>query len=187
VRLTCTRLAKNSIFVSNGLAGRLGDFTQCGSSWVCGLWKPPTAYLPRITSIPASIDWSFAGGSFPTQSSKTSRSSATSCETLATESRGRPVIRRIGTLPGASAQRMLVVRGTHKTVEILLRLKASPCTTTTGRRYPGPDPTGFGRSAHLTSPCEITTRFFPAFDGSPPKRTHRSAGPTQRRLYPSLR
>jgi hypothetical protein len=72
-------------------------------------------------------------------------------------------------LPGASAHRRLLVRGTHTTVAIRLRFRASPGTTTTGLLNPGPDPVGAGRSAHQTSPCEITTRFSPEYGGRPRK------------------
>jgi hypothetical protein len=59
----------------------------------------------------------------------------------------------------------LLVSGTQTTVEMRLRFNASPCTTTTGLRNPGPDRAGAGRSAHQTSPCEITTRFAPECGG----------------------
>jgi len=56
------------------------------------------------------------------------------------------------TLPGESAHFRSLVTGTQITVRIELRLKASPWITTTGRRKPGPDPMGWGRSVHHTSP-----------------------------------
>jgi hypothetical protein len=52
---------------------------------------------------------------------------------------------------------MLLVRGTHITVDILLLLRGSPCTTTTGRRKPGAEPPGSDRSAHQMSPCDTVT------------------------------
>ena len=80
-------------------------------------------------------------------------STATTCDTLATASCGRPVVRAVsGRFPGASAHRKLLVSGTHTTVASRLRFKASPCTTTTGLRQPGPDPGAAGRSAHQTCP-----------------------------------
>ena len=60
-------------------------------------------------------------------------------ETFATESFGSPVTRAgRETLPGASAQRRLLVKGTHTTVAIRLRFMASPFTTTTGLLNPAP-------------------------------------------------
>ena len=57
---------------------------------------------------------------------------------------------------------------------ILLRFNASPCTTTTGLRNPGPDPVGSGRSAHQVSPCATsTTHSAPGYDGRLPTRTDR--------------
>jgi hypothetical protein len=72
---------------------------------------------------------------------------------FATESFGNPVARaRKLTLPGAFASRRLLVRGIATTVAMRLRLKALPCTIRTGRRRPGPEPIGSGRSAQKTSP-----------------------------------
>ena len=87
---------------------------------------------------------------------------------LATESLGNPVTFEVSsTFPGASAQRRLLVTGTQTTVAIRLRLNASPCTTT-GRRNPGPEPDGSGKSTHQTSPCEITIANAEAFASLPP-------------------
>lgn len=73
---------------------------------------------------------------------------------IGTESFESPVIfDSRSTFPGASAQRSVLVSGTHTTVSIRLRLNASPCTTMTGRRKPGSEPEGSGRSAHQISPC----------------------------------
>lgn len=95
----------------------------------------------------------------PTSSVRSSRSSAMTCEVLATESLGKPVVfAGKSTLPGASTQTRLLVSGTQTTVRIRLRLSASPWTTTTGRRKPGPDPVGLGKSAQYTWPWEITIR-----------------------------
>jgi hypothetical protein len=87
---------------------------------------------------------------------------ATIWDTFATESLGRPE-RRAGkdTFPGAAAHRRLLVNGTTTTVASLLAFSASPWTITTGRRWPGPDPTGSGREAQKTSPCATTTRCVP--------------------------
>lgn len=114
---------------------------------------------PSTTSMPDRIDSSLARDNLPARSVSNERSSATSCEVFATDSLGNPVcLADRLVLPGAAAQRRLLVSGTQTTFAMRLRLSASPCTTTTGLRNPGPDPTGSGRSAHQTSPCEITIR-----------------------------
>src|ERR1035437_5624289 len=142
-------------------------------------------YRPSTISIPVKRSSILARGSLPTRSVKRSLSRVRTWDTLATESFGSPVARAdSGTFPGASAQRRLLVRGTHTTVEIRLRFKASPCTTTTGRLNPGPDPTGAGRSAHQTSPWEITTGFALKCDGRPMHRTRLGHSPIRRRLDP---
>src|SRR5439155_27023824 len=110
-------------------------------------------HRPSMTSIPKSTSSSFAFDSLPIRSVREDLSSVTSCETLATESLGSPVaFEARSTLPGASAQRRLLVRGAQTTVAIRLRLNESPYTTTTGRRNPGSEPDGSGKSAHQTSP-----------------------------------
>jgi hypothetical protein len=116
------------------------------------------AYVPRTIWIPLRSNSSFGRGNRPTRSVSRFLSTLTICETTATEFCGRPVIREERwMLPGAKAHLKLLVRGTQRTVAILLRFKLSDCTTTTGRRNPGPDPFGGGRSAHQISPWEITT------------------------------
>src|ERR1035438_7197540 len=145
----------------------------------------PRDYLPRITSTPARISSSLARVNWPIASVRRPRSNVTICDTFATESLGSPVRRAPrATFPGASAQRRLLVSGTHTTVEIRLRFKASPCTTATGRLNPGPDPTGAGKSAHQTSPGEITLRFALRCDGRPMPRTHLWDCPMRHRLDP---
>lgn len=116
-------------------------------------------HLPSTTSIPARTRSIFARDSLPARSASSDLSSATTCDTFATEAFGRPV-RRVSrrTFPGALAHFRLLVSGTHRTVAILLRLNESPCTTTTGRRNPGPEPVGSRSSAHQISPWEITTQ-----------------------------
>jgi hypothetical protein len=105
------------------------------------------------------IDSNCRLGSLPTSSVMRSRSSEIICEVLATESLGRPVLLAgKSTLPGASAHKRLLVNGTQTTVRTRLRLSASPWTTTTGRRNPGPEPVGFGKSAQYTWPWAITIR-----------------------------
>src|SRR5262245_53622936 len=64
------------------------------------------------------------------------------------------------TFPGAVAHFRLLVNGTQTTVAIRLRLIASACTTTIGRRKPGPEPLGSGRSAHQTSPWATVTSLY---------------------------
>jgi hypothetical protein len=82
---------------------------------------------PRTMSMPARIRRSCRAESFPIRSDSSARSIATTWETFATESRGRPADRACSrTLPGASAQRRLLVSGTQATVAMRLRLNASP-------------------------------------------------------------
>lgn len=114
---------------------------------------------PSTRSIPASTSSRSASLRCPTRSESTARSTVTICETLATESFGNPVRSAgISTLPGAAAQRRLLVSGTTTTVAIRLALNASPWTTITGRRNPGPDPVEGGRDAQTMSPWLTTTR-----------------------------
>ena len=89
----------------------------------------------------------------PLRSVRNRRSSVTTCETLTTDRRVKPVPRRgRGTLPGAAANRWFEVMATTRTVAIWLLLKSSDCTTSTGRLYPGSEPVGTGRLAHQISP-----------------------------------
>jgi len=135
--------------------------TACGRR-TCEKCKPNNApgfaHRPSTTSIPDRIVSTRRRESFTTCSSSTLRSSVTSCDTFATES-FESLVARAGrsTFPGASAQRRLLVRGTHTTVAMRLRLNESPCTTSTGRRNPGADPAGDPRSAHQMSPWLITS------------------------------
>ena len=109
--------------------------------------------------MPARINSKWRFDSFPTSSVSNSRSRVMICEALATESLGRPVARAgRSTLPGASAQRRLLVKGTHTTLRIRLRLSASPWTTRTGLRKPGPEPVGSERLAQYTWPWATTIR-----------------------------
>src|SRR5262249_16748907 len=108
--------------------------------------------------------------------------------TLATESKGSPVdLGESITFPGASAHLVLLVSGIQTTVAIRLRFSESPCTTTIGRRNPGPEPVGSGRSAHQTSPWEITTRSAPGCVETPQKRTDRVPCRSRRRRDSSPR
>ena len=107
--------------------------------------------------MPVRINSNWRLDSLPTSSVSNSRSRVMIWETLATESFGRPVARAgRSTLPGASAQCRLLVRGTHTTLRIWLRFSASPWTTRTGLRKPGPEPVGSGRFAQYTWPWAIT-------------------------------
>src|SRR6185312_6382049 len=117
------------------------------------------SYRPRMVSIPVSTKSNCRCTSLPMHSVSWLRSTATISETFATESLARPVARAANrTFPGASAHFRLLVSGTHTTVLIRLLFKESHCTTTTGRRYPGPDPVGSPKLAHQISPWLITTR-----------------------------
>jgi hypothetical protein len=109
--------------------------------------------------MPVRINSNWRLARLPTSSVMRSRSRATICEALATESLGKPVALAVSsTLPGASAQTRLLVNGTQTTVRIRLRFNASPWTTITGLRNPGPEPVGSGKSAQYTWPWEITIR-----------------------------
>ncbi len=140
-------------------------------------------HRPRTTSTPWRIWARCFEPTRPTLSEKSDRSSAMLCDTLATESLGNPVAfaeRR--TFPGAPAQVRLLVSGTHTAVAIRLRFRGLPWTTTTGRRKPGPDPVGSGRSAHQTSPCATSTTRRPSAPGAPHRRrTDRPRGRQARR------
>jgi len=139
-------------------------------------------YRPRTMSMPERTSSSFKAGSLPTRSVRYSLSTLTTSDTLATESFASPVRRfERCTLPGAKAHLRLVVNGTQTTVATRLRLSESDCTTTTGLRNPGPDPSGAGRSAHQISPCEITTRFASGCGGKRRRQTDPSVRPLHHR------
>jgi hypothetical protein len=88
--------------------------------------------------MPVRINSNWRLESLPTSSVSNSRSRVMIWEALATESLGRPVARAgRSTLPGASAHRRLLVKGTQTTLLIRLRLSASPWTTRTGLRKTG--------------------------------------------------
>jgi len=109
--------------------------------------------------MPVRINSNWRLASLPTSSVIRSRSRATICDALATESLGKPVAFAVScTLPGASTQTRLLVNGRQTTVRIRLRFSASPWTTITGLRNPGPEPVGSGKSAQYTWPWEITIR-----------------------------
>jgi len=139
---------------------------------------------PSTTSIPDSTRPSFGRGSFPVRSVRPALSRVTSCETLATDSFGRPVsFGGRSTFPGALAHLRLLVRATQTTVAIRLRFSPSPCTTTTGRRNPGSEPLASGRSAHQTSPWAIVTSRYASEHG---ERPHARMGRSVRRSRPAL-
>jgi hypothetical protein len=121
--------------------------------------------------------------SLPTSSVSNERSRVTSWETFATESFGRPVaLAGSITLPGASAQRRLLVKGKQTTVLMRLLLKASPWTTNTGLRKPGPEPVGSGKFAQYTWPWAITIRRLQACVSPCQKWRDRDRYPSPRRL-----
>ena len=141
---------------------------------------PAERSLAQNSLQPARTSSSFARVSLPTRSTKSSLSMETTSDALATESCGKCVaLDDRSTFPGTFAQRVFVVSGTQTTVAIRLRLKESPWMTTTGRRKPGPDPTGSGRSVHHTSPCEITTQSSP----TPGAKRHPQIRPPDPRFH----
>ena len=138
--------------------------------------------------MPVRINSRWRLDSFPTSSVSNSRSRVMIWEALATESLGRPVARAgRSTLPGASAQRRLLVKGTHTTLLIRLRFSASPCTTRTGLRKPGPEPAGSGRFAQYTWPWATTIRRFQVRVLPPLKGRDQGTCLPLRRLDSSLR
>jgi hypothetical protein len=111
--------------------------------------------------MPVKISSMWRLDNFPTSSVSNSRLRVIIWEALATESLGRPVARAgSSTLPGASAHRRLLVKGTYTTLLIRLRFSASPWITNTGLRKPGPEPVGSGRLAQYTWPWATTIRRF---------------------------
>jgi len=134
--------------------------------------------------MPARINSNWRFDNLPTSSVSESRSRDMIWETFATESLGRPVARAASsTLPGASAQRRLLVKGTHTTLLIRLRFSSSPCTTRTGLRKPGPEPVGSGRSAQYTWPWAITIPRFEELVSPRQKWLDRAGCPQPHRLY----
>jgi hypothetical protein len=147
---------------------------------------PRVGYRPSTTSTPDRTNWTLVADSLPTCSVRRVLSNVTICDTFATESFERPVVRAASNaLPGASTQRRLLESGTQTTVAIRLRFRASPWMTTTGRRKPGPEPAGGGRSAHQTSPWEITTRCSPGHADLRWQRTRRARCRRRPTLDPS--
>src|SRR5258708_1714252 len=136
--------------------------------------------------MPERIKSNWRLDSLPTASVSNARSRVISCEVFTTESFGRPVaLADSNTLPGASAQRRLLVKGTQTTVLIRLRLRASPWTTNTGRRKPGPEPVGSGRFAQYTWPWAITIRRLRVYASRRQKWLGLGSQPSPRRLYSS--
>ncbi len=111
----------------------------------CHNWR--THRRPQSTDL-----WS-RGERVPACSVRESQSTVISCDTFTTESRGKPESRAGNrTFPGAPASARLLVMTATMTVWIRLWLNASAWTTRTGRRKPGSDRRGSGRSAHQISP-----------------------------------
>ena len=107
--------------------------------------------------MPFSTSRSFRAESRPTRSVRKRLSSVTIRDTFTTHSLSRPTLRRESdTFPGAYSSVVLDATVAAMTVHMRLRLNASACITTTGRRNPGSDPEGSGISAHHTSPRRIT-------------------------------
>src|SRR5688572_31457366 len=141
-----------------------------------------------MISTPARINSNWRLDTLPVSSVSSPRPSVTICDALATESLGRPVVRAgSSTLPGASTQRRLLVNGMHTTVLIRLRFSASPCTTKTGLRKPGPEPVGSGRLAQYTWPWAITIQRLQAFVLPQLQKLDPRTCPPLRRLHSLLR
>jgi len=156
--------------------------------------------------MPARINSSWRFASFPTSSVSNSRSRVMIWEAFATESLGRPVARaersqrrgrpvclpsRTGDHIGSPLQffcetKPLLVKG-MQTVLMRLRLSASPWTTNTGLRKPGPEPVGSGRSAQYTWPWAITIQRLQACVAPPLTWLDRAACPLHRRHDSSRR
>jgi hypothetical protein len=152
--------------------------------------------------MPDSINSNWRLDSFPTSSVSSSRSRVMIREALATESLGRPIVRagrsqrrgrpvclpsRTGDHIGSPLQffcetKPLPVKGTQTTVLMRLRLRASPWTTTTGLRNPGPDPVGSGRFAQYTWPWAITIQRLQVCVLTPRQRRDPGGYPPSRRL-----
>jgi hypothetical protein len=127
-------------------------------------WLPstPTSYSVRISRSPVSTSPSRRPESLSTNSVRNDLSSVRSWDTFTTESRGNPVTSAgSNTLPGASTSRRLLVITATMTVRIPLRLKESAGMISTGRRKPGSEPRGFGRSAHQISPRVTAVTSYP--------------------------
>ncbi len=143
--------------------------------------------------------WRF--DTFPASSVSESRSRVMIWEVFATESLGSPVARagrsqrrgrpvclpsRTGDHIGSPLQffcgtKPLLVKGMQTTVLRRLRLSASPWTTNTGLRKPGPEPVGSGRFAQYTWPWAITIQRLQACVAPPLKSLDRAACPLHRR------
>jgi len=161
----------------------------------------PTGVVKGATGLPVGLH------SYPTSSVSNSRSRVMIWEAFATESLGRPVARagrsqrrgrpvclpsRTGDHIGSPLQffcetKPLLVKGMQTTVLMRLRLSASPWTTNTGLRKPGPEPVGSGRSAQYTWPWEITIQRLQACVAPPLKWRDRAECPLHRRLDSSHR
>lgn len=137
-----------------------------------GRHSPKTKSKPKLTR---SIT---RPGNARTWSVSSPRSSVSICDTLTTDGLGSPESLLLNrTFPGASANARLEEMTNTTTVEIRLKLKGFDCTTRTGRRRPGPEPTGSSSDAHQTSPRfmsqrshlrthqrGVNSRIFPAID-----------------------
>ncbi len=146
------------VFVGSSPAAGSGRRNNEPLRLKCGVSQLERSYKPRTRRSPLSTSMSSWPLIRPARSRRKSRSIVITCETLATESLGRPAdFAGISTLPGASTSRTFAVSTTATTVRIRLRLKASLCTIRIGRRNPASDPSGSPRSAHQTWPRSTTT------------------------------
>ena len=91
---------------------------------------------------------------FPTRCVRTDRSSVTICRRWPPSlAAARSIWPSGGRCPVPRPSAWCWSAGSTRRCRSRSRLKASPWTTTMGRRYPASEPEGSGRSAHQTSPC----------------------------------
>jgi hypothetical protein len=110
--------------------------TFSAGNQIVSIWCLPTAFGPLDPSraysastslMPASTLRSDCAGNRPTFSFSICFPKVISCDTLTTESCGRPLTRRVmRTLPGASARRMFDVIAAQIEVRIALSLNSLP-------------------------------------------------------------
>lgn len=91
-----------------------------------------------------------------------------------------------GTLPGAAANRTFDVIAATTTVLIRLRVNSSDCNINTGRRKPGSEADGSGKSAHHTSPLFTTSPLSQDYWIAIFVDSHPGGSPPDRKSCPAL-